>query len=515
MSQAKPQVEARRGSLFTLVTCVTRVTCVTGVTGLLLALSLVAAGCGGGGQPQRKQTVLATDFDDAKVGEESARGMAAEMGIVDDPVLTRYVEKIGMRMVPFAPIRPFVYKFHVVDQSAPNAFALPGGYIYISRGLLTLVNSEDELACVVGHEITHAAERHAAGRQEYMRRMNPLAMGYLRYGQIQAYGREHERDADRGGQIIASRAGYDPMGMAKFMQDLDAMTRLELGWSRLPSFFDSHPSSPERAATAAQRAQSLSWIPQPHVARTQEDFLHKLEGLVLGNDPKEGVFRGETFLHPDMNFALRFPDGWQLVNSRRAVGAIEPHGDAMISMTVAGPGDDPEAAAQLFIHGELRQARGQVTRAQSIRVGDYEAYRIEIEVGAVKTGGHLTFLAHEGMIYRIDTISRAGKVSQFEGRGRAVVRSFRGLTPEERESFKIVTLGLAKAMEGEPLAALSARSGNALDLGTTAVLNDMHIDTRLREGQLVKIGVATPYVPEAATPPEPHDVDKRSSQGGV
>ncbi|MFP6639910.1 MAG: M48 family metalloprotease, partial [Myxococcota bacterium] len=162
------------------------------VCGLVLAFLSVSANlsCGGSAiQPQRKQTVLDTDYDDKKAGAEESEYLATAMGLVEDPALNEYVTAIGKRMLPFAPRRPFQYTFTIVDQPAPNAFALPGGHVYVSRGLLTLVNSEDELACVIGHEITHAAERHAAGRQEYGRRLNPFSIGYMRAGQLAAYGR--------------------------------------------------------------------------------------------------------------------------------------------------------------------------------------------------------------------------------------------------------------------------------------------------------------------------------------
>jgi predicted Zn-dependent protease len=479
----------------------------------MIALLLVSCG-GGGAKQQRKQVLLSTEFDDAQVGEESARSMAAEMGVIDDPELNAYVEAIGRRMIPFAPRRNFDYTFHIVDQAAPNAFALPGGYIYVSRGLLTLVNSEDELACVIGHEITHAAERHAAGRQEYMRRMNPLSMGYMRAGKVAAYGRDQERDADRGGQMIAARAGFDPLGMATFLQDMDAMERLTIGWSRLPNFFASHPTSPERAATAANRAQNLQWERRSPIAPTNDDFLRKLDGLVLGVNPREGIFVGNRFLHADMNFSLRFPDGWHLMNSSQAVGAIAPGGDAMVALRAAGSGDDPEAAARLFMEGELVQAKGKVTRVQRIQIGDYPAFRIETEMSAMKSGGSMTFLAYEGFIFRIDVLSAVSAASKFEGRGRAVVRSFRPLTAEELESFTITRLRVEPALRGENLYTFSERTGNALDIGTTAVLNDIFIDRVLSEGRLLKIGVSQPYRPQRAEPPPPREVEEHEPPEG-
>ena len=472
-------------------------------TALALALALVMGsgfGCTTGIKPAtpKKSVLLTTDFDDARIGAEAAKEMASQMGIVDDPQLQAYIDAIGRRMTPFAPPRAFDYSFHIINQSAPNAFALPGGYIYISRGLLTLVNSEDELACVIGHEITHAAERHSASRQQFNMRLNPLSVGFMRAGSLAAYGRDQERDADRGGQLIASKAGWNPAGMSTFMHDLESMDRLTLGWSRLPGFFDSHPPPPQRAAATANRADNLVWTPRPHIAPSQRAFLGKMEGLTLGADPSEGIFEGHRFLHRDMNFSLLFPDGWQLVNEHDAVGAVAPSGRAYIALQIAGPGDDPRAMARLFIESDLKQARGRVRGEQPIQIGSSPAYRIH--VGTPELQSIITFIAYEDFIYRLETASVGKPVTLFEGRGRAVARSFRPLTEEEKARFKVTQLEIVRGHAGETLAGLSARTANELDLPTTAVLNDLFIDARLHEGQWIKIGRAIAYTPRDPRP---------------
>ena len=447
------------------------------------------------GKPPRKQTVLDTEFDDARVGAEESQNMASAMGLVEDPELNTYINAIGNRMVPFAPKRAFKYTFQIVDQAAPNAFALPGGHIYISRGLLTLVNTEDELACVIGHEITHAAERHAAARQEFGRRLNPLSIGYMRAGQLAAYGRNQERDADRGGQILAAKAGWNPMGMATFMQDLNAMDRLTIGWSRLPSFFDSHPSSPERAATTFNRGENIQWVPRPHIAPTHLSFLEKMQGLTLGEDPKEGIFEKTRFLHLDMDFSLRFPDGWRLINDREVVGAIDPSYKAFIALRIEGPGDDPQAMARKVIETELLQMRAKINSETPIQIGEYPGYRLEVHVPSARTSVSMTFIAYQNYIFRIDTVAQSGQLNRYIGRGRATVRSFRPLTEKEKSRFELIGLEIVEARQGESLAQLSARTDNKLDLGTTAVLNDVFIDAQLNPGQPVKIGRGRPYVP--------------------
>jgi len=431
------------------------------------------------------------------VGDESARAIAAEMGIVDDPELTAYIAAIGKRMVPYAPQRTFDYTFSIVDQGAPNAFALPGGHIYVSRGLLTLANSEDELACVIGHEITHSAERHAAGQQAAIQRMNPLSIGYMKYAQIAAYGRNQERDADRGGQTMAAKAGWDPVGMATFLQDLGNSERLMVGWSRLPGYFDSHPVSTERAATAAQLADTLEWKRGKLVAGSHEGFLRKLEGLIVGPNPKEGVFVESRFLHPDMGFTIKFPKDWHMVNSSEAVGAMSRRGDAQIFLTFGGPGDDAEAVARSFMEGALKEQRGEVHRILPLKIGPYEAFRIETTMpGRGGTmHGQITFIAFEGVVFQLNAITSSGSASKFSGRFQTTARTFRAITAEERDLVMIMRLAIVKALRGETLEMLSARTGNSLPLPQTGVLNDLFLDGRLKEGQLVKIGRAEPYRP--------------------
>ena len=167
-------------------------------------------------------------------------------------------------------------------------------------------------------------------------------------------------------------------------------------------------------------------------------------------------------------------------------------------MSLAGPGDDPAAVAKQWIEEQAEQSHANVHREGPIKVGDLDAYRVEGDSHSygMKTGGASTFVAFDGLIYRIDTISRASDADKFEGRGRAVVRSFRPLTPEEEASFEIVKLHVVTALPGETIEALSLRTGNALSVPTTAIINHVFITDRLNKGQPIKVGIAEPYVGE-------------------
>ncbi|MFP8874553.1 MAG: M48 family metallopeptidase, partial [Myxococcota bacterium] len=310
---------------------------------VLAALTIAFSGACSSSVPTEdkppRPVVLDTEYDDRRAGQDASQQVAAEMGVLKNPELTKYIRQVGMKMVRFAPLRSFDYTFRIVDQPMPNAFALPGGHIYVSRGMLALANNEDELANVLGHEITHSAARHAAAQQELARRSSPLAMPYLRMAQMASYSRDHERDADQGGQFLAASAGYNAMGMSTFLRKLGNSERMEVGYSRLQSYADTHPGSTERSAATANRAQSMQPGSTHQTDQREASYLKHINGLVLGTNPAEGIFKGSLFLHPDMNFHIRFPQGWQLVNSPQSVGAMAPRGAAIISLTAESSGD--------------------------------------------------------------------------------------------------------------------------------------------------------------------------------
>jgi predicted Zn-dependent protease len=452
--------------------------------------------------------ILKTVYDDRRVGDDQSKRVEAELGLIEDAELLEYIRTVGIRLLRHAPARPFDYEFQIVDQSVPNAFALPGGKIYISRGLLALVETEDELAGVLGHEITHAAERHSAARIDYSRRLNPFSIGYLRAGAIAAYSRDQEKNADRGGQIMAAKAGYDPAGIARFLRKLDATERYEVGWSRLPSFLATHPTSPKRAALASDRAASISWERQSGVADYLPlGFYSVIDGLILGDNPAGGLFQDGRFIHPDLGFSIRFPKDWTTMNSQEAVAAISPKRDAQAMLTVEGQGKTIEEIAEVvdeFIKQEVDGIRVRVRDRRPIMLGELPAIRIEgtATVGASGLTHQMTFVAHEGLVYRLSVLSLSSSVSKYRGRGRAFAHSFRPLDEEGLYSLVVTRLRIARALPNETLQALSIRTHNDLELVFTGVMNNLYASTTLKKGTPVKIGLPEPYLPKPKEDPE-------------
>lgn len=461
------------------------------------ALLLTSCASNSNQAKKKKRTVLMTEYHDTRAGKEASAGVAAQLGILDNSALATYVSNLGHKLLRGVPRRGFNYKFAIVDQEEANAFALPGGYIFISRGLLALANNEDELACVIGHEIVHAARRHAATQQALAKRS--YAMGYLRAAQMASYGRDMERDADKGGQILCAAAGYNPMAMSTFLRSLGASERIKRGYTRGPSFFDSHPSSAERVAVNAIRAQEMRWRRDPMRGDSRASLLAKTDGLTIGQRPEGGVFQGSFFIHPDLNFKVHFPAGWKLQNSNLAVGALSKKGDAAIFLKADLPLGDPEEMAETWLVKAQEKANVKVNEARAVKIGHLDAWRL----GFTTSGGFgrsvtglVTFLPYGEATWSITGLAPSGAAETYRGRTLNTTRSFTPLTEEERHSTSETNLRYTKAFPGETIQRLSERTGNAWNVSDTAIYNAIFGDHIFEGGELVKITKVERYTPK-------------------
>ncbi len=231
--------------------------------------------------------------------------------------------------------------------------------------------------------------------------------------------------------------------------------------------------------------------PAAPIAATRSAFYARLANLLIGPDPAEGLFREERFLHPDLGFALDFPRGWKTENARTAVAAQAPRGDAVLVLQTQGESGDPGEAAQLF----ARENQLQLGEGKRERIGGFPAYRARAELQTQQgpAVADLTWIAHPRAMFRLLGLSPSGRFGDYAGIFRDAARSFRPLAHRERDGITELRLRVAKAREGESLAALSRRTGNAWSLEETAIANDLPIERRLRGGEPVKIAVEVPY----------------------
>jgi predicted Zn-dependent protease len=309
-----------------------------------------------------------------------------------------------------------------------------------------------------------------------------------------------ERSADRGGQILAAAAGYDPRGMATFLASLQAREQLLLGAPRRATFFDTHPTSSERASLNAIQASELRWVRDPALGDTTASHLRAIAGIDIGPRPQEGVFVGERFLHPDLDFQIRFPAGWRAINERQAVGAQAPRGDAVVFLSAEGRQRDPKAAAQAFV--AENQGRIQVAESRPVQTPGGDGVRLQVEVP--QPGGSIvalvTFLPHGRATWRFTGASLSFVRDRYEGLMLSTFRSFRSLTPEQRASIRGTRLELVEARAGETIGEICRRTDNVWSVPETVLANGVTAQHAHRGGELIKIAREYAYTPR---PPRP------------
>jgi predicted Zn-dependent protease len=470
----------------------------------------------------RREVVLMSAEDEQRIDVEATQEVEANLGTVQDPTLRRYVESVGQRVAAHSPRQDVAYTFQIVEMDEPNAFALPGGHIFVSRGLLLLANSEAEVAYVLGHEIGHVAARHAAKLDAHLKTLGiATLLGDLLSGGSEEnrspaetagsnpfarYARNQERQADAIGQQVASEAGFDLGGMTRFLTTLDNYSKLKEGFSAPQTYWSTHPATRERMAEAASIAQTAAWKNGGSAAVPYQDardaYLDKIDGMSVKRPASEGVFVEDRFFHADLGFSLRFPFGWETSNEPARVMAIAPKHDGVVLLELQGAGSDPIAAAREY----AEQQALPLEHGTPLYVGELPAFRavaiVPTALGALNA--EITWVAFDNRVYRLLGGVRGGQLSKYQGIFRKFAQSFRRITPEEVGSIEELRVRSARALPGETLTQLSARTHNQWDLTFTSVANGVFAHEALAPGQRIKIAVKEPYQPgQPAEKPTP------------
>ena len=479
---------------------------------LLVALTALTATSG---------VVLAQDLP-AGIEREVEQGRRAHPQIVaryggayDDPKLQAYVERVGGRVRGVSELAELPFTFTVLDTPVVNAFAVPGGYVYVTRGILALLNDEAELAGVLGHEIGHVVERHGTERQG---RGGLLGMGSVLLGTIagaylggevgariggqlgqvagqgavQSYSRGQEYESDKIGVRYLARAGYDPFAMGDALealesnQELQAQLRGRPGGdnSLLGGFFSSHPNTPDRVARADARARErLDDAAVRGDARNRAEYLAAIDGMVYGESPAQGFVRGRRFVHPEMRFAFTAPDGFALQNTPRQVVA-QGQGRVIVFDIDRDPGGGlPTYVARGW-------TGGQVDNAEPVRLGGFEA---ALGYGAVTIEGKGQAEAAAGVVrggngalYRFLLLTN-DLGQQDLNDVLATMRDFEFLDPEEAARYRPLRLHVDVIKPGrDPLDYAAAMAGD-LPEATLTTLNGLDRGATLAPGDPIKL----------------------------
>ncbi len=424
-------------------------------------------------------------------------------GIYDDPEISRYITSLGNLLAKTSETPDQKFTFTVLDSPVVNAFALPGGYVYVTRGLLALADDEAEVAGVIAHEIGHVTGRHASQRYGRAQATQILATGVgillgsqqaaQAAGQVgvlalQSYSRDQEFEADLLGVRYLSRAGFEPEGMADFLTKLQADSRLTATIAGNPEAADNfnimqtHPRTADRIRRAIAQAGEKR-VQNPIVGR--EIYLSKLEGMLYGDDPKEGIIQGRRFEHPVLRFAFEVPEGYRLINSSSRVGA--QHGDGSVIVF----DQFPKKTGNLDSAFELSSDKIPLEGIERVRINGMEALTGTARVSGRQGARDLRLIV---MRYDAQTIYRflfltPPKVTAGQAEGlRRTTYSFRKLSAAEAGRIKPKRIRLHKVRSGETASRLASRFPyDDFQLERFQTLNGLQAGQPLRAGQTVKI----------------------------
>jgi predicted Zn-dependent protease len=467
---------------------------------IVLIAAVAVSGCVRNVATGERQLSFISQAQEVQIGQDAARDVRQSIGLVDDPELQAYVGRIGQELAKRSERPDLPWSFQVVDDPSPNAFALPGGPIFITRGMLGLMTSEAELASVLGHEIGHVTARHAVSQisQQQLAQIG-LGLGAVFSPTVQQlsgaigsglgllflkYSRDDERQADELGFAYASRGGYDTSEFADVFVALGRVSGAQ--GSALPGWLSSHPTSQERVDTARARA---SANPAAQNARSgRDDFLRRIDGMVYGTNPRNGFFRDDVFFHPELQFQMRFPSGWQHQNMTQAVVGASPDGAAAIELTLADA-RDPEDGLKRF----AGQSGVQVGPASRRTVSGLPAIGAEFSADTQQgpLRGLAVFVAHRERVYRLIGYAAASRAGTHAPAISAAIDSFGPVRDRAVLSVMPDRIAIARLDRAQTLAEFAKRFPSAVDVEHLAAINHVATaSTRLEAGTTVKRVVA-------------------------
>jgi predicted Zn-dependent protease len=469
----------------------------TAKVGLPVVLLLWLAGCAVNPATGERQLSLMSEGQEIQMGREADPDIVASMGLYPDEALQAYVQELGQELAASSERPDLPWTFRVLDDPLINAFALPGGYIYVTRGILAHFESEAELAGVLGHEIGHVTARHSVNQiSKAQLAQLGLGVGMILAPELQRYegiasasmqllflkfGRDDEHQADELGVRYMGRVGYDPAQLSGVMAMLGRVTRE--GGGGPPEWLSTHPNPANREEAILEMSETAEVNLDPPLVR-RDVYRQLLDGMTYGANPREGFFEGSRFYHPDMAFRIDFPPGWQTLNAKTAVQAGSPEQDAVLALTLA-QGESPAAALNAFFSEEGMES-GQPSQDPINGIPASAAdFRFTSSEGVLQ--GRVVFLQYAGTLLRFIGYCPAEAWANRRSVVRGTLESFAVLRDRSKLDVEPARIRLRTVPRAMDLMTFLQQEGAPDRADAVRALNRLEGNPNLAAGTVLKV----------------------------
>ncbi len=481
---------------------------------LSLVLAFIIVQCAVNPVTGKKEIMLISESMEIEMGKEIDSGIRQEYGLYNDPRMTDYVIQVGNKLVPYTHRSKLQYHFAILDTPVENAFAAPGGYIYITRGLLAMINSEAEMATVLSHELGHVNARHSA-RQ--ITRSLLITLGITLAGELSKdikkiapismiaaellflkYSRSDEYQADELAVQYSLKTGYAAGEMVNFFNSLQRLTA-STGGVHLPNFLSTHPLTPRRIDRIKELLAANGYSQPTSMAGLvveKNGYMQKVDGLVFGNDPRQGYEEGGVFYHPGMQFYFRVPTGWKVSNTAMQVSMAPADGKALIILKTEDTAESLDSYSQKMMKNltnpqVIQQGFRYVNGLNAFETmaaflpapneGTQDAKSEEVKV-------NLTSIRKDNTVFTFFSAASQSDFSKYQPEIKRAVNSFNRLKSTEHLNRKPQRVYLKRVNQSQSLrnflASLNIPQQN---WDKISLINAMELDQPLSQTQTVKV----------------------------
>lgn len=452
---------------------------------------------------------------EVQIGQQVDQEIVSEFGLYEDEAISEYFSSISHEILQNSHMRgedvserfrETEFFFRVLDSPVINAFALPGGYVYVTRGLMAHMNNEAQLAVVIGHEIGHVAARHASQRGLQQTIGSVVVLGGAILGQellgipgesllnlssqaaqliFLSYSREHERESDRLGVEYAAKTNYAAEEGAAFFTSLRRIS--ERAGQPLPSLLSTHPDPGEREKNIPQRA--AEWKEQGYeqtIYRTEE-YLQRLNGMVYGDNPRNGFHEDGNFYHPDLEFRFPYPSGWRVINQPTQVVLVSEEGDAVMILRLDHEASNARESVERFLSDNEIETGDQRSASSS---GTYPAYEANFTVqdGDQTLGVNIYALEYDNRVYRFINYTLADRFERYRVNFNETTTGFNRLTDQRILNINPVVLNVVQINQRTRFSSLLPNPMPMnIEPEEVAIMNQVNLDDMIEPGTYLKI----------------------------